>query len=98
MYGLILSMNKTKKFIIYRGRVEVYDSIFGWICFFFHSLSIVDKEYESLETEIKIWVNVIQAHSHKLHKLKQWWKYDSYRPAFVRHKFSSITLATWPGL
>ena len=59
MHGLIVSMNKTKKFTIYRGRVEIDDSIFGRICFFFHSLSVVDKEYESLETEIKIWVNVM---------------------------------------
>ena len=55
----IFCMNKTKKFLIYRGRVEINDSIFGWICFFFHSLSIVHKEYESLETARKIRVNVM---------------------------------------
>lgn len=51
MYGLIVGMNKTKQFVIYRGRVEVDDSIFGWICFFFHSLSVVDKEYEALKLQ-----------------------------------------------
>ena len=45
-------MNKEN--VIYRGRVEVDDGIFGWIFFFFHSLSVVDKEYETLKTATKI--------------------------------------------
>lgn len=55
IYELIVSMNKEKQFMIYRGRVEVDDGIFGWIFFFFHSLSVVDKEYETLKPATKIW-------------------------------------------
>ena len=37
----------------YRRGIEVHDGTFWRVCFFRHGLSIVNEEYEALETEIK---------------------------------------------